>query len=88
MRFSSEDRLRHFLSFRHSCHAADENDFVDFVLGNARVADAVFAGTDGALKQIVAEFFEFRSRKSDLKVKRTGLVHRDEREVDFRAHAG
>ena len=88
MRFSSEDRLRHFLSFRHSCHAADENNFVDFVLGNARVADAVFAGTDGALKQIVAEFFEFRSRKSDLKVKRTGLVHRDEREVDFRAHAG
>ena len=88
MGFFAEDFFCFFLSAGHSCHTADEDDFVDTGLGNSGVAETVFAGFDSAFDQTIAESFQFSSGKSLLKVERTGLVHGDEGQVDFTAHAG
>ena len=88
MRLFAENGFGRFLSLRHSCHAADEDDFVDLVFRDTGVPYAGFAGGNGALEKIVAKFFELSAGQRDLHVERTALVHCDERQIDFRAHAG
>ena len=42
VRFAVEDAFCDFLDFRHSGHAADKDDLVDFILAQAGILDAGF----------------------------------------------
>ena len=88
MRFFPEDLFGFFLNLGHSGHAADENDFVDLGFGHAGILDAGIAGRNRAVDQRIAEFFQLCSGERRLKVKRSALVHGDERQIDVGAHAG
>ena len=83
-----EDAFGHFLHAGHSGHAADEDHFIDLVLAESGVADARFARRNRTFDQRIAELFQLSARQSHLQMERAALVHRDERQIDVRAHAG
>ncbi|MPN38205.1 hypothetical protein SDC9_185729 [bioreactor metagenome] len=87
MRFPAEYAFGCFLSLGHSCHSADKYDLVDLAELDAGILYARFARRNAAFDELVAKFFELCAAKRHLKMQRAALVHRDERQVDVRAHA-
>ncbi len=83
MWFLAEESLNDFLDLRHTGHTANQNHFVNVASLQARIAKSCLAWLDRALNEVVHEAFKLRTRKLDCKVLRTGLVSRDERQVDF-----
>ena len=68
--------------FRHTSHAADENQFVDFRKINAGFFDAITDGLLGALEQAIGELFQLGTCECELDVFRTSGVCGNERQVD------
>ncbi len=83
MRLLAEEGLHDFLNLRHAGHAADQNHFVDFASLETGILQRCLARLDGALDEIVDQAFELGARQLDGKMLRTGLVGRDERQIDF-----
>ena len=64
-------------------HAADQHHFADFTGGEAGILQRLAAGLDGLLNEIVDQRLELGARQLHRQMLRTGLIGRDERQVDF-----
>ena len=85
MRLSAEHRLHRLLHLRHTRRAAHENHLVDLGRTQTRIFQRLLTGTLGALHQILHQLLELRPAQIHLHVLGTGLVRRDEGQVDLRA---
>ena len=57
-----------FLDFGNPCHAADEDDFIDFFWGGLGVLEGFLADLEGSVDEVSGEGLEFFSRESFLEV--------------------
>jgi len=71
------------LNFRHASHSSDQKDLVDFTDGDVWIFDAVFAGFDGSLEEVVCEGLEFGSGQFEDEVFGACGVGCEEGQVDF-----
>ena len=83
MRLLAEEAFHDFLDFRHTGHAADEDDFVDLAGPETGVLQRLAARLDGALDEIVDQRFEFGAREFQREMLRTRRIGGDVRQVDF-----
>ncbi|KFE34723.1 putative NAD-specific glutamate dehydrogenase [Thioclava atlantica] len=84
VRLLAEELGHLFDDFRHPGHAADQNDLVDLVLGDARIFQRGRARLERGLDQVVHEAFELRTGQfHDHVQRRAVLAHRDEGLVDL-----
>ncbi len=78
-----------FLDHRgHTGHTADHDHFIDLGRADAGVLHTGFAGFRGAGDQAVGNLFELGTGQGTVQMDRAILVHGNERQVDFGAHAG
>ncbi len=84
----SGEFLGDFHDFRHTGHAADENEFVDLGGGEPGFLEAVPNGLFGALEEAVGELLQFGTGEGELNVFRAGGISGDERKVDVVGLAG
>ena len=82
----ADDLLDLVLHGGHAGHAADEDDVVDLVRGQARVLEHALRRADGALEQVVRELVQLRARELEVEVLRALGRCGDERQVDLRRH--
>ena len=68
---------------RHTGHAADEDEFIDFVFRPLRVVQAILHGLECTLEEIVGELLELRAGEFLLDVFRTRGVCGHERKIDL-----
>ena len=89
VRLLARELLDLLLDGRHARHAADEDDVVDLrralVLG---VVERLADRGDDALEQVGGQLVELGAREAHVEVLGTGLVGRDERQVDLRLLRG
>src|SRR4029079_18992993 len=86
VRLLAEQLLDRLHDLRHARHAADQDDLVDLVRGDVRVLEAAVHRVDRLLPQGDDELLELAARERDDEVLRTGLIRRDERQVDLGLH--
>ena len=84
--FAVEQSLHDLYYTRDSGRTADKNYFVDFIRGQARIAQCLLHRTDRALKQIFHQLFELRTSQFQLQVLRSRRIRSDEGKIDFRLH--
>src|SRR5262245_64344186 len=82
----ADDLLDLVLDGRHAGHAADEDDVVDLVRGQACVLEHPPGRADGALQQVVRELVQLRPGELEVEVLRALRGGGDERKVDLRRH--
>ena len=71
-----------FLDHRHACGAADENDFIQILLGHLGVSQRLLERTDAALHQIRRHLLKLRPGQHVVEVFGAGGIGGDEGEVD------
>src|SRR5687768_11789836 len=67
----------------HARHTTDEDDLIDLVRAHLGVGDGLLDGTDRLLDEVADKLLQLAPRERDDEVLRTGLVRRDERQVDL-----
>ncbi len=86
MRLTTEELFNAFLNLRHTGHAANQNNIVDFACSNASIFKRGLTRGHGAFDQITHQPFKLRTRQLDVEVFRTRCISRDERQVDVGLH--
>ncbi len=86
MRVTAKELFNAFLNLRHTGHAADQDNVIDFTSGDAGIFQRCLARGHGAFDQIANQTFKLRTRQLDVKVFRTRGVCGDERQVDIGLH--
>ena len=86
VRFLPEELAHQLLHLRHARRAADEHDLVDLRRVDARVRQRLLHRRHRPLQQIVDELLELGARQLDLQMLGTGLIGRDERQIDLGFH--
>ena len=78
----AENRLHRGLHLRHTRHAADQNDVIDFAFGEFGVLDGLITGLDGAGNQFVNDSLELSPGDFQVQMFWSGRVHGEEGHVD------
>jgi hypothetical protein len=78
-----EDFLDELDDFGHTGHTSDQDDFFDLVLGEVRILDAVLAGLDCSLEEVVSQGFELSSGEFEDEVFGARSISGQEGKVDF-----
>ena len=86
VRLLAEQLLDDRLHLRNARRAADQHDLVDLRRVDAGVGQRLLGRADGPLQQVVDELLELGARQLHLQVLGTGLIRRDERQVDVGLH--
>ena len=83
------EKLFHdLLHLRDAGGPADEHHFVDLRRIEPRVGERLLGRPNGLLQQLVDQLLELGARQLHLEVLGTGLIRRDERQVDVGFHHG
>ncbi len=83
VRLLAEELLHDFLDLRHAGHAADQHHFADLTGGEAGILQRLAARLDGLLDKVGHQRLELGAGQLHRQMLRTGLVSRDERQVDL-----
>ncbi len=86
MRLAPEELLHLLADLGHAGHAADQDHLVDVGSLEARIFERLLAGLHGAFDEIIDQRLELGPRQLHVEMLRTGLVGRDERQVDLGLH--
>jgi hypothetical protein len=81
-RLLTEEVRDGLLDLRHTRHAANENNLVDFLRLDLRIFHCVPARLFRAVDQIVNKFLQLGAPELDLKMLRAILIGRDEGQAD------
>ncbi len=87
MRLGAEEFFNHFAHAGHTSHAANQNDFVDLVLGHTSIFQCLLARLKRAIDQLADQLFQIRTADRFDEVQWGGRstfhARRDERQVHF-----
>ena len=84
--FLAEEFTDSFLDKGHTCHAADENDFIDLRCAHSGIGQCLAARLDGTLDKIGNHLFQLRTGKLGHEMLWAGGICSDEGKVDLRFH--
>ncbi|OPY08106.1 MAG: NAD-specific glutamate dehydrogenase [Syntrophus sp. PtaB.Bin001] len=86
MRFLAEDLFHLLLDSWHTCHTADENDFIDGIRRQTGILECRSAGTFDPVDQVFNKSFHSGPGQFDVHMLGARCIRRDEGQIDIRFH--